>query len=125
MGGKRRLSEFLGAETGQVEADIELLQFDELDHQAVLVPVGEPVGLIVSDPVCLDLGRRESNSNVDGDFFQSKLDGRLVAGVADNNLALLVHDNGLSPAELSDRPGDRVDSPVIAPRVVRVRPDFR
>ena len=82
-------------------------------------------GSLVVAPVRLDLGWRQTDGDVDGHFFQSKLDGRLVVGVADDNLALLVHDDGLSPSELLDRLGDRVDSGVIDARsVVRVRPDF-
>ena len=71
--------------------------------EQVVVPGGQLGGLVVGDAVGLGLGRRQADGDVDGDLGQAQLQGGLVAGVADDDDAVLVHDDRLAEAELLDR----------------------
>ena len=43
----------------------------------------------------------------------------------DNDDQVLVHDDGLLPAEFLDGPGDRIDRAVVEARVLLIRTDVR
>ena len=62
---------------------------------------------------------------MNGDLRKAELEGRLVTGVAHNDDAEFIGDNWLAKPKLADRGGHRVDSLVVHPRIVCVRPDFR
>ena len=95
----------------------------QLQGQLVVVPLRQRGGLVVGDAVGLGLGRAQADGDVDGDRLQPQLQGGLVAGVADDDDALLVHDDGLAEAELLDRGGDGVHGGVVEAGVVLVRAD--
>src|SRR5262245_25878534 len=57
---------------------------------------------------------------MDRNGLQAQLESGLVAGAADDNDALLVHDEGLPEAEGSDRGGHGIHGLVVVARVVHI-----
>ncbi len=107
----------------KVEVEVHLLQLGQLADQLVVVPGRQRRGLVVREPVRLDLGRRQAHGHVDRDRVQAQLQRRLVARVADDDDAVLVDHDRLAEAELADRRGDGVHGGVVPPGVVLVRTD--
>jgi hypothetical protein len=58
--------------------------------------------LVICDSVGFDLGWRQPDGDVDRDLFQAELDGRLVAGVTNDDDAQFVHHDRLAKPERSD-----------------------
>jgi hypothetical protein len=69
------------------------------------------------------LVRRQAFGDVDWDLRQAELLGCLRARVADDDHAVLVHDNRLTPTELLQARGNGIDDLVIQRRVAVIRND--
>jgi hypothetical protein len=79
--------------------------------------------LVVGDAVGLDLLGRQVLGDVDGHLRQAELLRRLVAGMADYDHEVHVHDDRLAEAKLADGAGHGLDSVVVDARVLVVGPD--
>jgi hypothetical protein len=110
-------------EAGEGEVELHLPEPGQLQGQLVVVPARQGRGLVVGQAVGLGLGGRQARGDVDGDLLQPQHQGGLVARVADDDHALLVHDDRLAEAEFPDRRDDGVHGGVVDPRVVLVRAD--
>ena len=117
IGREEQAVEFLGREAGQVEVDIELLQFHEFRHQSIIVPFGKPVGLVIRNPIGLNLSRRQANATWT-ELLSCRVFGRLVPGMADDDDTGLVNNDGLPEAKLLDGLGHCIDSRIVDSWVV-------
>jgi hypothetical protein len=115
--------QLVGGEAGEVQVEAHLLQRRQFQRQPVLVPGGDRRRLVVGDAVRLGLRRRQAHGDVDGNLRHAQLQRRLVARVADDDDAVLVHDTRLAEPELLDGRGDGVHGGVVEPRVVVIGPD--
>ena len=92
------------AELGEV-----VVEALELHIEQGNVPGGHLAGGVICDAVCLDLLLGEVVGNNDRDFFQFELLGCLISRVPHDDGALLVHHDGLLPAEFFDAVRHRLD----------------
>jgi hypothetical protein len=76
--------------------------------------------LVVRDAICLDLLGRQSSGDMHRDLSQAKLLRGLDPGMADDDYAFLVHDDGLSPAKLPKRGGNVIHRASVDPWVVGI-----
>lgn len=121
--GVHQFGQFVGIKAQQPQIAAGLLQRPQFGRQQAHVPL-RPLGdLVVGDPVRPHLLGGQVGGRVDGHLFEPELLGRLVAGVADDDDAVGVHDNRLAEAELADGGGDRLDRLVVETRVARVGAD--
>jgi hypothetical protein len=118
-----QLHQLVRREPGQAHLEVQLLQFGQFEGQAVVVPRGQLGGLVVGQPVGLQLGGGQARGDVDRHGLQAKLQGRLIRGMADDDHALFIDDARLAEAEFLNRRGDGLDGLVIVAGIVRVRPD--
>ena len=92
--------QLIGVEAEERQVKILFLQIAQFDRQQVVVPLRDLAGLVVCDPVCLHLFRREVFRDHHRNFRETELFRRFQAGVADNHDEILVHDNRLLETEL-------------------------
>ena len=114
------LGQFVLVETQQAEVEVARLQVCQFDRQQVVIPVGNGGGLVVRDPIGLDLFGRQVPCDVNRHLLQAQLQGSLVAGVADDDHALGVHHDRLSEPKFLYRRRHGVDGRVVLAGVARV-----
>ena len=115
----------VGVEAEERQVKILFLQIAQFDRKKVVVPLRDLAGLVVRDPVCLHLFRREVFRDHHRYFREAELFRRFQPCVADNHNEILVHDNRLLEAELLNRVGNRLHRTVVEARVLLIRMDLR
>ena len=90
----------VGVEAEERQVKILFLQIAQFDRKKVVVPLRDLAGLVVRDPVCLHLFRREVFRDHHRNVREAELFRRFQAGVPDNHNEILVHDNRLLETEL-------------------------
>ena len=110
-------------EVGAVEPEplhVEAGQTVQLLRKQLAVPLSQLAHAVVREAIGGALLRREVRGHDHGNLIHLERERGLVARVAGNDGAVRVHDDGLTPAELSDARGHGLHGAVVAARVVLV-----
>jgi hypothetical protein len=110
-------------EAEQAEVVVHGLQLGQLDRQKFVIPIRKRGRLIIGEAIGFGLGRRQPDGDVDRHLLQSKLQRGLVAGVADEDDAVLVHHDRLAETVGADGRRHGIDGGVVVTRIVPVRSD--
>ena len=100
-------------EAQEAQVEVHVLQLGQFNQQQFVIPLGQLGGLVVCDPKCLDLRRRQVLGNVDRHLVEPQLLGSLPAGVATDDDSVAIDHDWLAKAEFTDRLGHCVNSSVV------------
>jgi hypothetical protein len=108
-------------EAQEAQVVVGRLQLTQFNRQQIVIPFGQRCRLVVRDPICLDLFRRQILGDVDRHVFQTQLLCRLPPRVPADDDALRIDHDGLAEPEFAERRRNGIDRVIVDPRVVGVR----